>query len=360
MVAAALRDAGIASDRVDGLLLGNSTAGGNPARSVALAAGLPERSSATTIDSGGVAGLEAIVIAAQRIEAGDASILLAGGAESLSTAPWRVARPKNPHQVPRFIGAGPGSDAADGTDEGHAFDGSEALARQLNITREAQDAYAIKSHLRAEIARENRRFLAEIQSIRANADEARDQSSAAPSVSDLARLTPFLPSDGTLTPGNTSNLADGAACAVLVSHGVWQELGCPPGLILLRSAIIGVPPESEARAAVVAVEALLGRMPRYQPASIHAIEMSEASAAEALALVRLLGFDDSMLNSDGGALVRGHPIAAASAISVARLFTRLIRSPDRAMPQSGPARLGLVAQTATGGLGMAALFQATS
>lgn len=354
VLGAAIKDAALAIDRFDGLMLGNSSAGGNPARAIGLAAGLPARAAASTIDSACASGLEAIILAVRRIEAGDAGILAAGGADSLSTAPWRIARPRNAYQLPRFIGA----EGQDSNNESHQFDPSEALARQLNITREAQDEYALKSHLRAELSREKRRFVGEIHAIRANADEARDQSITTPSAADLSQLPAFLPPDGTLTPGNASSPADGAAFAVIVSHSIWLELGSPPGLTLLRSMMLGVSPDASARAAVAAVESLLGHSPIFKPANIEAVEMSEASAVEALALIRLLGFDKGAVNTDGGALVRGHPIAAAGAVSVCRLFSRLIRSVEQKVLLPGTARLGLAAQTATGGLGIAALFEA--
>ncbi len=350
VLAAALDDACIAADRVEGLVLGNSTAGGNPARGIALAAGLSERAAATTIDSQCASGLEAILIAYRRIAMGDAGVLVAGGAESISTAPWRIARPRHPNQLPHFIGVEPATREATG--DAHKFDASEALARQLNISREAQDEHALKSHLRAEVARDKRRFVGEILAIRSNPEDARDQSMTTPTADDLARLTAFVPPDGTLTPGNTSSLADAAAFTVLVSHKVWTELGRPPGLVLAGNAMLAASPEAEARALIAAFETMLGRLDRGRIADIGAVEMSEASAAQALAFVRLLNFDENVLNSDGGALVRGHPIAAAGTISVVRLFTRMIRSKETGRP-----RLGAACQNAIGGLGIAALFE---
>jgi acetyl-CoA C-acetyltransferase len=128
IVLAVLKDAGLAAERVDEVIVGNCAAGGNPARLIALSAGLPEATPATTIDQQCGSGLEAILAAIRQIGTGEAEIVVAGGAESLSTAPWRIAKPKSLYQTPHFIGmelAG-----ASEVDEQRPFEASEALARQ--------------------------------------------------------------------------------------------------------------------------------------------------------------------------------------------------------------------------------------
>ena len=353
VLSAALADARCEADRVEGLILGNVTAGGNAARSVGLAAGLSETSFAVTVDSQCASGLEAIIAAVRRVAAGEAEVLVAGGAESLSTAPWRIARPKNPYQMPHFIGVEPHN--ADASGEAQAFEASEILARQLGITRMAQDAYALQSHLGAELARERRQFIREIAAIRSNPEETRDQGNPACDLEEFESLTPFQPVDGTLTPGNTSALADGAAFAVVVSAKIWKTLGSSRGLTLQRSFACGAPALSAARAGLAALEGLLQRGAEKtagDAAFLAAIETSEASAAEAIALMRSLDLADGVLNAGGGAMVRGHPLGAASAVSVVRLFTRLVRAEKPA------GRHGAVTQGAIGGLGLAAIFEA--
>ncbi len=198
VLAAALSDARCDASSVGGLILGNATAGGNPARTVALASGLPEISFALSIDSQCASGLEAIVAAFRRIGAGEADLIVAGGAESLSTGPWRMARPKNQYQMPHFIGVEP--QARDANGDRLAFEASEVLVRQLGITRDEQDGYAVKSHMAATMAREHRQFIGEIVAIRANPEEMRDQNNPAVDVDDLSELTAFQPIDGSLTP----------------------------------------------------------------------------------------------------------------------------------------------------------------
>lgn len=349
---AALADARCAPDQVAGLLLGNSTEGARAARAIGLASGLPETLFASTIDSQCGSGLEAIVAAARRISCGEADCLMAGGAESISTAPWRIARPRSPYQLPHFIGyRAPGMES--GIDA-EAFEADEQLAQQIGISRAAQDDYVIATHLAAEQARERREFVGEIVGARATPEEMRDQVAPDLDLDELGELPPFRPEDGTLTAGNTSSLADAAAFVVVVSGRLWEMLGRPKGLVVLRSHMCGVAAAHSASAAAVALDALLRRgadKASRDAAALSAVEASESSAVEAIALARNLTLGSGVLNAGGGSLVRGQPLGASSAVSVVRLFTRLARA-------GGPAgRIGAVAQRGTGGIGLAALFE---
>jgi acetyl-CoA C-acetyltransferase len=349
VVAQVLADARLDGARVDEIILGNASEGGNPARLVALASGLPEAAGALTLDRQCASGLDAIITAVRTIAAGEANVVLAGGAESLSTAPWRVARPRSVTQLPQFTGFGPGA----GTDEGETerFAAFDRLAAALGIGRAEQDAWALRSFEKALAARQAGRFVGEIVPLRHNAEETRDQSAIEASAEDLADLTPFAPPTGTATPGNTSALHDGAAMTVVVSEQIWQALGRPPALRLVASAVRGVSPAEEATAPAAVVETLFSLNPASKPAGIGAVELNERSAGEAIAFTRRLNFNPDIVNSDGGAIARGHAYGAAGAVLAVRLFTRMIRSPE---PQ--PA-LGLAALGAFGGLGLAALFE---
>jgi acetyl-CoA C-acetyltransferase len=354
VIAAALSDAKCDASRVEGLILGNATAGGNPARTVALASGLPGTSFAVSVDSQCASGLDAIIAAFHRIDAGEADVIVAGGAESLSTAPWRIARPKNQFQMPHFIGVE--LQWTDANGDAIAFEASEALAHRSGIDRAAQDAYAAQSHTAAAIARDSRQFIGEIVPVRMNPEEMRDQTNVAAGSDDLSELTAFQPLGGTLTPGNTSALADGAALCVIVSGKIWRELGSPRGLVLQRSVSCGAPVDSATGAGLTAMQVLIRRSAAEAgrvTAMLAAIETSEASAAEAISIIRALGLPDGALNAGGGAIVRGHPLAAASAVSAVRLFTRLIRNGKAA------ARSGCVVQGAIGGIAVAAAFEVT-
>ena len=349
LIAAALQDSGLEPEQIDEIIVGNASQGGNPARLIALAAGLPDTVSATTIDRQCGSGLDAILSAIRRVAMGDAEAILAGGAETVSTAPWRISKPKSLYQLPHFMSFEPGAEEEhDGTP---LIESSEALSSRLGISRAQQDAYALRTYLKAEAARTNRRFVGEIVPLRANAEEARDQSAIEPDYKDLAQLAPYLAPDGTLTPGNTSAMHDGGAMAVVVSERLWSKLGKPRALRLVAQAARGVAPDDEASAPLEAMKKLKERMNGYKPADIGVVEMSESSAAQAIALIQGFELDEDVLNPDGGAIARGHPYGAAGAVLVARLFTRMARAEDET--KLGVATLGVL-----GGMGFAALFEA--
>ena len=352
VVRAALEDCKLASARVDEVIIGNTSAGGNPARLIALAAGLPEAAAAATVDRQCASGLDAILQAARIVSLGEAEVIVAGGAESLSTAPWRIAKPKSIYQTPHFIGVEPFASEKEEPETPHV-EAAEALVRKLKISRQQQDAYAIKSFLKAEAARGGRRFVGEIVPIKANPEEARDQSAVDPDPTEIEQMAPFQQPGGTLTPSNTSSLHDGAAIVVVVSEAVWHELGKPPALKLVSGVAQGVTHDDEARAPIVAVQQLYTRLNGQKPQDIGLFELNETSAAQAIALASALGIDEARLNPDGGAIARGHPLGASGAVLVVRLFTRMVRAKDGSTP-----RYGVAAQGALGGMGIAALFEA--
>ena len=348
VVLAALKDAGIAPEDVDEIILGNTTAGGNPARLIGLAAGLRESVSALTVDRQCASGLDAILLGARAVAWGEADVVVAGGAESISTAPWRIAKPKNVFQTPRFWTP---TRTTEATEASPAVAASEAMARQLGISRDRQDAYALRSHLKAEQAEDRRSFVGEIVPLKLATEEARDETAGPSEIEALAELEPLMPPDGTHTAGNTSAPQDGAAIAVIVSARVYEDLGSPRAIRFVASTTQGMSAGDEARAPVVALVKLLQSYANCKALKLDLVEMSETSAAQALALSDVLEGD--ILSPDGGALARGHPLGAASAVSLVRLFTHMARSSNGHRPH-----LGAVTQGAVGGLGVAALFEA--
>lgn len=352
VVTAALQDCGIEPGRVEEFIVGNAMAGGNPARTIALAAGLPEAVSASTIDRQCGSGLDAILTAIRQVGSGEADVAVAGGAESISTAPWRIAKPKSLYQLPHFIGLEPAVEETAG--EPQPFEAGERVARKLGLNRAQLDAYALKAHLKAEAAREARQFVGEIVPLRMTPEEARDQSAAEPSPTDLERMSPYLPPSGILTPGNTSQLHDGAAMVVVVSQAIWHELGKPRALRLMGSAARGVSPDVEGEAPTEAIKKLYGRLVGFNTKDIGVVELGETSAAQAIAVASQTGLDDAIINPDGGSIVRGHALAASGAILVVRLFSRMARGQGADAP-----RYGIAAQGTIGGMGIAALFAAT-
>jgi len=347
----ALKDARLSPARVERLLLGNTTGTANPARLVALAAGLPDRVGAVTIDQQCASGLEAVLSAARLVATEELDVAVAGGAEAISMAPWRIAKPRAVHQTPRFMALGDAYDDSSGDPPRIAA--GDRQARQRRIERESQDTWTARAHLAAGLAREQRRFVKEIVPLKATAEEGRDQSATEVELTELAAL-PSIRSDGTLTIGNTSQPHDGAAACVIVSEEVWSELGRPPAMRILASASVGVAAAEELDAPVLAMQHLLTRAKGLTPTDIDLVELGEFSAAQAIAFRDALGLSDAVISPDGGQVVRGHPIGAAGAVLVVRLFTRMART-------KGPAeraRLGAAVLGALGGQGVAALFEA--
>lgn len=337
-----LKDAHLDADDVDEVIVGNATEVGNVARLVALAAGLRETCPAYTIDRQSASGLDAVLAAIRQIGTGEARAVVAGGVESVSTAPWRVARPSASHLVPRFIGSTLIDDAT--------VEAFESVARRFGISRMRQDAVALHSFMRAEAARTGKRFVGEILPIRANADEARDESAGEPSLDDFEQAEAFVPG-GTLTARNTGTPHDGAAFILVVSEGVWARLGQPSALRAIAGGVRGVEPDDDALAAALALGDVLQRSGKDLARRLERIEIGERAVLEALALAQHLSIDEAIVNPDGGAVARGHSLGAAGALSVVSLFHGLLRG------ATGAVKLGAVAAGASSGLGVAALFE---
>jgi acetyl-CoA C-acetyltransferase len=290
LISAVLSDAGLDPQSIDEVIIGNAAGGGgNPARLIALAAGMPDAVPALTLDRQCASGLDAIVMAARQIEAGAAHAVIAGGAESPSTAPWRVAKPSNPHtQLPQFFAQAmftPGS-------AGHPnmIEAAENVARQFGIGRERQDAFALESHRLAVNAHVQGQIAAEI-------------------------------------------LPLGSAEADFFDEG--PRAGVDP-------RILGI-------AAVPAFEKLRAQT-GIEPADLNAIELNEAFAAQVLATIDLLGLHSSAINNLGGALAYGHPYGASGTILVVRLFTRLVRNNTGSASRRGVAMIAAAGGVGTAAL----------
>ncbi|QFY09475.1 acetyl-CoA C-acyltransferase [Nonomuraea phyllanthi] len=330
----------LAGRRVDDVVLGNCMGpGGNVARVSALAAGLPEEVPGLTVDRQCGSGLAAILVAAQAVRAGEMDLVIAGGAESASTAPLRT-HPGADQPYPRapFTPGG-----RPDPDMGPA---AEALAAARGIGRERQDDYARLSHARALAAREAGRFEQEIVPIGGRRDDQRPRPLRAAS---LARLPAAFVPGGTVTAGNSSPVSDGAAAVALVPERLRAGL---PGMRLVSGAVVGCDPELPGWGPVPAVRRVLARA-GVELERVAAVEIVEAFAAQVLAVTDALGLDalDGRVCADGGALALGHPWGASGAVVVTRLFSRLVRV------DAPPGTLGLAAAAVGGGLGVAALFE---
>ncbi|KPH06460.1 thiolase family protein (plasmid) [Rhizobium acidisoli] len=345
-------ETGIAPDDIDDVLVGNAAGGGgNIGRLAALTAGLPVSVPGVAVDRQCGSGLEAIIMAARLIQAKAGACYLAGGVESVSTAPWRVERPKANGALPRFYGRARFSPEAVGDPEmGIA---AENVARQFAITRQRQDEFALRSHRLAVAAAEAGLFRPEIVGISTSNGLVDRDESPRPSTSleALANLRPVFLRDGSVTAGNACPLNDGACLVLVMSRGMAKSLGIDKGLAFIDSAAAGVDPNLLGIGPVASTRKLLQRQPGLLLSGIDAIEFNEAFAAQVLASLDQLDIPADTVNSNGGAIALGHPFGASGAILVTRLYTQLIR--EEAIGATGLAMIGIA-----GGLGLTALFEA--
>lgn len=318
------------------VVLGNCMGpGGNPARVAALAAGLGDGVPGATIDRQCGSGLAAVIDAATAIRAGDARPRVAGGVESASTAPVRSVD---------GVAYDRAAFAPEGWPDPDMTRAAEDLARHDGIPRSRQDAHAARSHARARAALVAGRFADELVPLAGmTADDA---------IGGAERLLPRLPAlfpDGTLTAGTSTRIGDGAAALVVVPGGGHRSL---PGLAIRAHAIVGCDPALPGIGAAPAVLAALDRA-GLGTDDVAAFEIVEAFAAQSLAVLDRLGIadDDARVCADGGALALGHPWGASGAVSVVRLFSRLVRG-------GAPAgTIGVAAASVGGGLGVAAVLE---
>ena len=353
LVKTLLADAGLDPAEIGEVIVGNAAGGGgNPARLIALAAGLPETIPACSIDRQCASGLDAIVAAARLIETGGAEAVIAGGAESPSTAPWRVAKPANLHtQTPQFF-TQPAFAPAEFGDPG-MIEAAETVAREYGISRERQDAFALESHRRAIQAHASSILAQEILPLGSDAAESRDEGPRPTLSAKLLQRMPPLLRGGSVTAGNSCAVSDGAALALLVSGDLHRRLGSPPGLRLVGAASAGIAPRILGLAAMPALQAACRRA-SVEPGDLAAIELNEAFAAQVLATIDALALDPHIVNRCGGALAYGHPYGASGAALAIRLHGHSIRNPTGLAGRPVAAMIA-----AAGGVGVAAIFAPT-
>jgi acetyl-CoA C-acetyltransferase len=348
---------------IDEVVLGNCCGpGGDIARVATLAAGLGVQVPATTVDRQCGSGLEAIRVAAALIGSGSASVVLAGGAESASTAPWRVARPRSAADVPRPYQRAPFAPA--GFADPQMGTAADDLARLRGVGRERQDAYAARSHARAVSAARDGRFDSELVPVAGMAKDDRPRHGLTPAT--LGRFRPSFGADGTATSGNSCGINDGAAAVAVIPEPLRAAAGLP-GLQILGTAVAGVDPALPGLGPVPAVEQVLMRA-GLGVGDLAVFEITEAFAGQVLACTDALGLDpldadDDRVCPDGGAIAVGHPWGASGALLMVRLFSSLL---DRARRTGGTrgtgaataSRFGLATCAIGGGQGIAVLVQA--
>ena len=334
-------DPSVIEDVIFGCAMPEAEQGLNVARIAALRAGIPISASAATVNRFCASGVESIAIAAERISAGGARAVLAGGTESMSLVPM------GGHKIapnPRLVADYPDVYLSTGlVAENHANDAS--------ISREEQDLFALESHQKAVAAIDSGLFAEEILPVTTQ-DGAAFSTDEGPrrdtSFEALAALKPAFHAKGTVTAGNSSQTSDGAAAVLVMDEGYAKELGLQPLARFLGYATAGVAPERFGTGPVPAVRKLLARL-SLPLDRIGLVELNEAFAAQVLACLRELPIDRGRLNVNGGAIALGHPLGCSGA----RLTTTLLHE----MRRRGE-HYGLVTLCVGGGMGAAALFEA--
>jgi acetyl-CoA C-acetyltransferase len=356
VVAAAVERAGVEPARIDEVVLGCANQAGednrNVARMASLLAGLPDSVPGATVNRLCASGLTAVVSACHAIVAGDADIVVAGGVESMSRAPlvlgkadrafargnrtawdttlgWRFPNPRLEAMFPLESMGETG----------------ENVAERWHVSREDQDAFALRSQQRWAAAQAAARFADEIVAVgEVDTDEHPRPDTT---LERLATLAPAFRRDGTVTAGNSSGINDGAAAVVVVSAEVAAELGASPLGVFVGSASAGVDPRIMGVGPVPAVRKLLARAGRAIE-DVDLVELNEAFASQSLAVIRELGLDEDRVNVNGGAIALGHPLGMSGARLVVSLLHELRRREGR---------LGLATLCVGVGQGQAALFE---
>ncbi|WP_339172025.1 thiolase family protein [Paenibacillus sp. FSL H8-0282] len=333
---------------IDDVIIGNVVGpGGNIARVAALEAGLPVSVPGVTVDRQCGSGLEAINIAARLIQSGAGEIYLAGGVESTSRAPWKMAKPQTLMGVPQLYTRAHFTPSSYGDpDMGIA---AENVARKYGISREEQDQYALKSHQKAVHAQQSDRFQQEIVPLQVEGQwvSTDECPRANTSLDKLQKLPPIFEEKGTVTAGNACPINDGAALLLMMSREKCQQLKLTPILRVVDAQAAGVDPNYLGMGPVPAVQKVLKRQ-KLTVADLDIVEFNEAFASQVLASLNELQIPQEKVNLGGGALAIGHPYGASGAI----LMTRLCAEMQHAPYQRGLATLGI-----GGGIGLATLVE---
>ncbi|HCZ7149133.1 TPA: thiolase family protein [Staphylococcus aureus] len=326
--------------------------GQNIARTIALRAGLSDTVPGQTVNRYCSSGLQTIAIAANQIMAGQGDILVAGGVELMSAVPMGGNEPtNNPTLQYDDIGASYPMGLT-----------AENVASQFDVSREDQDAYAVRSHQRAYDAQRDGRFKDEIIPIRVNSVE---YTNAGPKVHTnifdqdefirpdttmeaLAKLRTVFKADGTVTAGTSAPLSDGAGFVVLMSGDKVKELGVTPIARFVGYKAVGVDPKIMGIGPAYAIPEVLS-LSNLSVEDIDLIELNEAFASQTIASIKEVGLDISRTNVNGGAIALGHPLGATGAMLTARLLNEMGRRPD--------SRYGMVTMCIGVGMGAAAIFE---
>ena len=373
VVAEAARRAGIPGDAVDEVILGAANQAGEDNRDVArmavLLAGLPDSVPGYTVNRLCASGLTAVASAAHTIRSGEADIVIAGGVESMTRAPWVMAKPGTPwarpgevadtslgwrFTNPRFTAADADVPAGAGPDVRKVTlsmgETAEEVAALEGITRAESDAFALRSQERAIAAVDAGRFDREIVPVPLRDGEltADETPRRGTTLEKLGKLKPVFRKDGIVTAGSSSSLSDGAAALVVASEAAVERYGLTVRGRIVTSASAGIAPNVMGLGPVPATRKALARA-NWSVSDLGAAELNEAFAAQSLGVIRQLKLDESIVNADGGAIALGHPLGCSGARILLTLLGRMERE---------GARRGLATLCVGVGQGVAMLIEA--
>jgi acetyl-CoA C-acetyltransferase len=337
VIAEAARRAGLDPKQIDEAILGNVIQAGlgqNPARQAALKGGCDPRVGAMTINKVCGSGLKAVGVAAQAVQLGESEIVVAGGMESMSNAPYLLPQARTGYR----LGDGKVVDSMirdgvwDAYEDFHMGMTGELVAEKYGITREEQDRFAFESHQKAIRARKSCFFEAQILPLgvpQKKGDPVIIKYDESPredtSMEALAKLKPAFKKDGTVTAGNAPGTNDGAAAVIVTSERNAQRLGKQPMARIVAQAVSGVEPRWVMMAPVEAVEKLLAKTGWHRDKDVDLIELNEAFAVAAIAVTRQLKLNLDKVNVNGGAVAIGHPIGASGARILVTLLYEMQR-----------------------------------
>ncbi len=346
----AVRRAGVDPATVDECIMGlvvSAGLGQNPARQAALFGGLPPEVGAVTINKVCGSGLKAVGLAAQAIQCGDSSVVVAGGMESMTNAPYLLPQARKGYRLgnAEIIDAMVHDGLWDVYNDYHMGNTAENVAQKYHITREEQDEFALNSHRKAIAAMRECRFQSQIVPVelppkkkgQAPALFERDESPREDtSLEAMRSLKPVFKKDGTVTAGNAPGVNDAAAALVVTSRRRAAELGRTPMARIVAQTTSGIDPKWVMMAPVAAVRKLWEKT-GWKPAEVDLYELNEAFAVQEIAVIRELGLDPAKVNVNGGAVALGNPIGASGA----RVLVTLLHEMERRNARRGIAALCL-------------------
>ncbi len=334
----AVKRSGVEPARVDECIMGNVISAGlgqNPARQAAIYGGLPPEVSAMTVNKVCGSGLKAVALAAQAIQTENSTLVVAGGMESMTNAPYLLPQARKGYRLgdAQIIDSMVRDGLWDIYNDYHMGITGENVAEKYGITREEQDEFAVNSHRKAVAAIKECRFKSQIVPVELPAKKKgsapvlfdKDESPREDTTIEILRsLKPAFKKDGTVTAGNAPGVNDGAAAVVVTSAAKAKELGAKPMVHVVAQATSGIDPKWVMMAPVSAVRKLWEKT-RWKNDDVDLYELNEAFSVQALGVMRELGLNPEKVNVNGGAVAIGHPIGASGARVLVTLIYEMIR-----------------------------------